>query len=329
MVLVALIHVGGTVKQGRQPNRVIPRCGCLDWKFPEPNLVPQSVALEVHLINNVEAVLISQLIEERVVRVVAGANRIQAGLFQGDHIGLSFLTRHDAALQPELVTVNAEEDDAFAVYLHQSVFDSETTNTNLQGNVLEDDALVVGYLNLSFVEIRVFGGPQVGVGQGNDKLPVLVHIQGLPTQPDNDASFALDIRINLDICGSEVVSNVDADVNVPHVGSRVSPQNNVAEDPGEAEEILVFQPRGRTPLEHFGGQLVLALDQKFCDVKLRGREAVLCVANKCAVEPQGNRTLSAVEGDGDTFTGLRGAIQRKVLHVARRGVEPHGDFRDL
>ena len=72
------------------------------------------------------------------------------------------------------------------------------------------------------------------------------------------------------------------------------------------------------PMEH--GQAVASLMQRAGEIELRGREAVLAVAEVHAVEPAGEAALHPFEADAD-LPAFPGVGQGKVRHVVRDGVE--------
>ena len=124
-----------------------------------------------------------------------------------------------------------------------------------------------------------------------------------------------------DLAGGEIVREGRSDLHIPHVDCRHGVQEYLPEEAGEAEEVLVLHPAGVGVLEYLGGQLVLPGDEELCQLKLRGGEAVLAVADVAPVAPHRQAALRPLEGD--KYPLPRHTLrQGEIFDIAPHGVVP-------
>ena len=94
-------------------------------------------------------------------------------------------------------------------------------------------------------------------------------------------------------------------------GGRPREQVDVAEDPADAELVLIFQVAAVAPLEYKDGQAVGARLDDLGDVELGGGVRDLAVADVLAVEPHVEAGVDAFEGE----MRARGVFTGRVLEL--------------
>ena len=98
MVLVALHHARAAVDPCVHVLRVVAEAE------------DERVRLDVRLVDDVEAELVAQVVEARVVRGVRRAHRVEAELLHEHEVGAHLLDRHDpTGVRIEVVPVDAAE----------------------------------------------------------------------------------------------------------------------------------------------------------------------------------------------------------------------------
>ena len=104
VILIAEHHPGDAVHHRRQPLRIIGQ------------MVIEGVTLDVRLVDHVEPVLVAEREQPRIVRVVAGADRIEIELLHEFDVAAHQLDRNGLApLRIQIVPVDAEELHRLAV----------------------------------------------------------------------------------------------------------------------------------------------------------------------------------------------------------------------
>ena len=114
MVLVAFKHAAGAVHDAVLP--LGQAAGHVPARLHRAELLPAAVAFEVRLVDHVDTVLVTQVIPQALVGVVAGAHGVDVVLFEHGHGGVHVVRINGAALfGVPLVAVDAVEHDALAV----------------------------------------------------------------------------------------------------------------------------------------------------------------------------------------------------------------------
>ncbi len=117
MVLVPLDHAGHSLPQRLEPAGI-----GAGIALPADQFEP--VGLQVALVHDQQAVLVAQVEEVRMRRVVAGAHRVQVVALHGEHVGTHHVAAHSAATAGvELVAVDAAELHPGTVEQQQPVAD--------------------------------------------------------------------------------------------------------------------------------------------------------------------------------------------------------------
>ena len=317
VVAVALEHAARTVQSRRSPLVVVAGDGDVLRRAALADLGPAPVRLHVHLVDDEQPVLIGQLVEHGVVRVVAGAHGVDVVSLQHPHVGLGHLPRRDAARQGELVTVDAVEHDAHAVEREHAVLDSEAADADALRDHLGQGPLGIPHLDDQLVQVRVLRAPQTRIldVQHQGAVPA-----GGQLAEFGDArrgrSFARELHVQLDVGGCQIVGHHGPHAQVLGVHGGAAVQHDVAEDAGEAEEVLILQPRSGAVGEDLRCEAVLALDQGIRQVELPGREPVGAVPDVPPVQPYRDRALGAVEAHAQALTGLQRGVQRERADIA-------------
>ena len=96
---------------------------------------------------------------------------------------------------------------------------------------------------------------------------------------------------------------------------RLRIEEDRAEDAGKPEHILVFKPGTRAALVHFGAKAVHTGVQVGGQVKIRGGEGILTVADERAVAVKIERRLNALEAHADA-AAEPGFVEREIPHIA-------------
>ena len=199
--------------------------------------------------------------------------------------------------------VHALEDDALAVEEHQAVAELKAPEAQRLLRDPGDLAILAAQGQREGVEIRRLRAPErralhreAGLHALRGEGAALLFQQralALKTQAERTAAAGL----CLDGDGAHRKALVERRYHreVEQRGLRQRAEPNTAENTRKAIEILILKPAARRPLEHAHGELVLPLAQRCAQIKLRGIEAVLAVAEVLPVEPEGKAALHALE----------------------------------
>ena len=291
-----------------------------------------AVALVVGLGHDVEAVLVAQLVEARVVGVVGAAHRVDVVLLHQAQIPQHVLQVDDGpGSRVGVVPVDAAQGDGPAVEADDGVAHLDLADTH----PVDDD--LVGRGDDQGVEVGVLGAPQVG---GLDGEPgamgvAVVAGEGLQLTGSHHCAVVVDEldgggdgaapvgALDLDEGGGRpgVEAGADhwaerggGDV-VEQDGGRAAQEVDVAEDAAGAELVLVLQVGAVAPLEHQNGQAVGAGTDEPGHIELRGGVGDLAIADVGAVEPHVEAGVHTLKGQ----VGAGGRRVRGVLEVADVG----------
>ena len=98
MVEIPSYHADGTVHVSSLPRRIIGNPGIVFHPF-------ETVALQIRLVNNVEAVFVTQIIQAVGGRIMGTPQRVDIVLFHQNHIGLHLLIRDGTSLGRTVVVM--------------------------------------------------------------------------------------------------------------------------------------------------------------------------------------------------------------------------------
>ena len=225
VVLVALDGARDPVEVGVAPARVVARVAA-------PADLLEAVRLEVALGDHVEAVLVAELEEARVRRVVARAHRVDVvRLHQLDVAAHRGLGHRAPAVGVPLVAVDAAQQHAAAVDAQLAVLDRHGAEADPQRHRLARRA------QLAVVEPRQLRAPWLD-RPGGDGLPrrASTPSSGTTTRAGTsavDAQRAVGVRVHEHVAGA---------------AGRAREQLDAPEQPRQPPHVLVLEVAARRPL---------------------------------------------------------------------------------
>ena len=313
VVLVPLVHGTGAVQNIFRVlgpvtgERVLHRMGPVD------DMIPDTVRLQIGLIDEIKAIQVAEPVDQRAVRVMAQADRIDVVALHGENI-LDGLLIPDRApgKRGEFVAVHTAEDDPLPVQTHHVIFDLEAPEPDFLRDDFREGPGLIPDVDHKVVEIRIFRGPFVRILHRKMKFrhsgfPILpaVKLCLFPQElslsvHERDHHFAghtafqHDLKIRVLI----LVVKKGADPKILDMYVRKSKEIHVAEEAAHTEEILVLEPApGSEPEDLYCELVLLLIIYKICQVELGGREGVLGISDKMPVEPDRQTALRALERD--------------------------------
>ena len=158
VVLIPFQHGYGPVHHAvlplRQASRHIP------GRLALPHLLPGAVALQVRLIHDINAVLITETVPQALVGIVAGAHRVDMAALQDFYI-LSHILFRDRPSRPgvPLMAVYTVDNDALPVEKHNFVLYLKTAEPNVHGNHFHHISPRIPKGKKEAVHIRIPGRP--------------------------------------------------------------------------------------------------------------------------------------------------------------------------
>ncbi|MNZ67986.1 hypothetical protein D3C78_862460 [compost metagenome] len=122
--------------------------------------VGEAVGLHVGLRHHEQAVLVAQLVEARVIRVVGGAHRVEVVLLHQHYVALHPIHADGPALEViVVVAVHPVQLEVATVDIKQAVLDGDLAHPDPLRDHLQQLAPLVIERQLQLVEIRIFGVP--------------------------------------------------------------------------------------------------------------------------------------------------------------------------
>ena len=300
--------------------------------------VGKTVGLHVGLRHHEQTVLVAQLVETRVVRVVGGAHRVEVVLLHQHDIALHPIHADRTALEVVVVVaVHPVQLEVVAVDVEEAILDGDFTHPDPLRDHFQQLALTVVEGELQLVEVRIFGAPQMGVGQIQREAAITLAIDGEmveraagdlaaliqqgPDQTVITGSRPQVLELDIAAQGSAliVIGQRGADEEVLHMGGRFAHQIDVAEDPRHPPHVLIFDIGGVGPLHHPHRQQVLADVGVGTDIELGGETAPLAEADIVAVHIDLEVGLHPVKLD-DHLLAVPGRAQREAALIGAGGV---------
>ena len=161
MVLVSLIHGIGTVKQVCHPLFSVTGNDEIPGVFPAYIGIPGTVGLHISLIDHIQSVTVTQLIQERVIRIMAGADGIDIVPLHGNDVLFRLLEGHCTAVQrTEIMAVRTLEYDPLPVQVHHTVFHLKAPEAYRLTDHFHHISRCIRQFNPEFIKLRVLGAPQ-------------------------------------------------------------------------------------------------------------------------------------------------------------------------
>ncbi|MNC16951.1 hypothetical protein D3C75_648160 [compost metagenome] len=231
--------------------------------------------------------------------------------------------------------------EVVAVDVEEAILDLDFTHPDPLRDHFQQLALTVVEGELQLIEVRIFGAPQMGIGQIQREAAVTLAVDGEMVeraagdltaliQQRPDQTVITDRRpqiLQLDIAaqGGALTGNLivigqrGADEEILHMGGRFAHQIDVAEDPRHPPHVLIFDIGGVRPLHHPHRQQVLANLGVGADVELGGEAAALAEADVVAVHIDLEVGLHPVKLD-DHLLAIPGWAQREAALIGAGGV---------
>ncbi len=326
VVLVALDHGDHAVHERVAPLRLV--------RLAPPGAVLVVVGLDVDLVVDPDAVLVGEVVEVRVVRVVRGADGVDVELLHQRHVAFLRLAGHvPAVLGVGLRAVDALEQHALAVDQQRPVADLDLAEA---GGVAGDVGRAVGRGERDHdgVEVRRLVGPLGRVAHRQRQTcraaggfrarrpdllaPGVTQAGGDPVRSGGTAGFVaeLDVRGERRVGVGGVEIGLEREVLDERRGRRV--QRHRAEDARVPPLVVVLEIGTGAPPVHLHGDLVAAGLERGGDVELGRGVATLVVADVLAVDPHEVAGRHALEAQERLALGpVRGHVELADVRTGR------------
>ena len=286
----------------------------------------------VVFVDDIKTQLIANRIERAAVGIVRGANGIDVVALHGQQVAANLILRNGStAFGAEIVAVRTLEHDALAVEVHDGVLQFEPAEADALANDLQHLAAAVLDREQQVIQIRRFAAPQA---RGFDRhLNVKLALRHT-LRRRNDLAAVKQLHLHA-ACTSSLIQlhlhrqierririaviqqRLDADIRDMRLGDGI--QIDVAENAGEAHEVLILQPASRAPTLNAAGELVFAFNEVLSQLKVAGRKGIRREADVVSVQPDGDAALRALEGDKETLADHL-FRHKKRLDIAGDGV---------
>ena len=245
------------------------------------------MGFQVTLVDDQQPVLVAQVAEARVGRVVAGPHGVDVVPFHQHHVRPhGGLVQRAAGLGVPLVPVHAAE-------LHGPAVEPDLAAGHLDAAEADPEADLAGRAGQGR---GVQPGPLVGPGlDGGD---VVVRAGGDAIQAEfGDRQGGRDISLDAQQARAGVRVVVGMGEEVPDRTRRLAEHAHAAEDAGQPPHVLVFQVRPGRPLVHADRDDIVAGPDQRGDVELPHEPAAHAVAGGGPVDEQREAGVHALETD--------------------------------
>jgi len=196
--------------------------------------------LVVAFVDDIEAVLVAEVQEARVRRVVTGPDRVDVVLLHQQDVAEHVLRGQGATtVGVPLVAIDAPEEDAPAVDGQEAVEHGNGAETDAQGNRLPARA------KRPVIQAGLFGRPCFDVGQ-----QMRARSWHLLKAELRNGEQRGDVGDDPQRAGPVHMVEVGVDKVVVNGPGRPGDHAHVAEDPGQPPHVLVLQVARRRPLVH-------------------------------------------------------------------------------
>ena len=352
MIFIPLIHGIYPIQHHGIPLRPIARHDGLHRQDSSRSGIPGAVRFQIALVDHVQTQSVAQVINPGIVRIVAGADRVDVVLFHGHQILPKLrLVWHTARARAEFMTVYALEHNALPVQLHQAVRNLKAAEAHLYGNHLLEPSLPVAHLQHQLVQIRLLRTPQQRLFhrqhqpglflQGSAQLcrrPGVRYLSLISpkslVKPVNSA-FLKQFHLYLSLCRGRQLQHQRRliqrivqqrlHLHISDMYNGYGIEIHIPENTGKTEEILILAPAAGAPFEHLCCQLVFPLLQIGSQIELRGGKAVLTVPHIAAVTPQSKSAFHPLERDIHRLP-LPFFGHLKIFHIACHRIKALGNL---
>ncbi len=335
VVLLGVNVAFDTIHEHRLPERIV-------GDAAEVADIGKAVGLHVSLRHHEQTVLVAQLVEARVVRVVGGAHRVEVVLLHQHDVALHPVHADGAALEMVVVvTVHPVQLEIAAVDVEEAVLDLDLAHPDPLRDHLQQLPLSVVEGEHQLIEVGILGAPQMGVGQIQREAAITLAVDGemvewaagdlaalIQQWPDQTVIlgrlaqvFELDITAQGGALAGNLVVIRQRGLNeeVLHMDRRFAHQVDVAEDPRHPPHVLIFNVSGVGPLHYPHREQVLAGFGIGADVEFGGEAAPLAEANVVAVYIDFEVSLHPVKLD-DHLLAVPGLAQHEAALIGAGGV---------
>mmetsp|Transcript_50598 Transcript_50598/g.134686 ORF Transcript_50598/g.134686 Transcript_50598/m.134686 type:complete len:414 (+) Transcript_50598:462-1703(+) len=298
MVLVAFAHPGDPRHVCGAPRPVVPQ---------RRRAIPHTVTLDIGLVNHVQAMLITQIVPQRIVGIVGATNSIEVKLFHESDVLQHRLSIDDVSVVAVmLVTIDTLEGDLLAIDEEPSLSNLHRSETHAKLQALHLGRILVAEGTDERVESRHLGTPRLHMVHSNrtscnrnfvaagdewqaqgaqavaqlttDSVP---EVQGaLQRCTDAQNTSSGDLSVNLQ---SPVGRGPDCDVTQVLLGSGVCVDSPL--DASKPPHVLIFEICTRAPAQNLKCEDVPTTDEVLVQLELHWQLAVGTESQLLAVEP--------------------------------------------
>ena len=237
--------------------------------------IPGTMRFQIVFRDHIKAVLITEAVDRRGIRIMAGTDGIDVVLLHSHNILDQFLTGYVSSCDgTELVTVHTFEHNTFSVEGHNAVFHFKAAETNFfRNNLLEHSVLII-HFHVKVIKIRFFRTPEQRIQ--NFPCTGIFTVQSFFILQKDLAfsgkykfqfSFSPGFCHDLKTCFFKGLIRNRTDLKIIDMNLRHGIKINISVNSGKAEKVLVFAPAAGCPFEYLGCQFVLALFQILCKLK--------------------------------------------------------------
>ena len=241
-----------------------------------------------------------------------------------------------ACVEIPFVTVDPVNHQPLTVEEHDPVLQFKPPETDAVGDSFQHFPGRIGQCQNRMIEIRPFVAPWLDIGE--DKFwtdmvfsvkaqrQILVYQAVNGTMEGYAFRFTAEEQTDFQLAGGIVLQKCGLQPQVVHIRGGLGVEKHAAEDAAEPEKVLILQPSRAAVLIDLHAQAVPGFPDVGSQVKVRGGEAVLGVANEVAVEPDIERLLHTLKGNAHPLP-QQSRLQIEPAYIAAyMGVLPV-DFR--
>ena len=269
--------------------------------------ITHTVGFEVGFGHNVQPHLIAQFVPTRVVGIVGGAHGIDVVLLHDADVLLHALhTHHISAVGIQFVAVGAFDEERHPV--HTELFERLAVvrgrkqfylaETHFARATFHNPSVLIQQIEGEGVKSGRFGRPGLHAFHRPFQLSTPLGIEGLGVGDDHSTPTVAEGgaepvafgtgggHVEGEAAVAVVVFKVGHIAEVGNLGLRTSKKVDLAGNPREAPEILVFKIRAVTPTHHLhGNEVLLAGTQIGREIEFCGDFRILRIAHPAAVHP--------------------------------------------
>ena len=257
------------------------------------------MAFDIRLVQNIEAVQVAQFVPARIVRIVAGTDRVEIGLLDHADVSLHPVERERPA-PPGIVlmAVHAVEAERFAVEQERPGTDFKGGETGAVGAHVENRFAALQD-HPDRIEHRQLGAPQLDGGQRDLRDFIRRNRHG-------EVAVARSAHAQLDRQPGGIAAVHDFGPDgfrgggscQPHIG-QILPlgriKRHIAENAGKSPEILILQIAAAAILVHFDRDQVFTGPDETGHVEFGRTHRIFAVTGESAVHPDPERALHRAE----------------------------------